>query len=167
MSANLKALAVLVQPDGSLRAGEILSFACGPLPAPEIPGRSSGRASRKGREDWPLAGGTGPVNFSTPRREGPRSVAEWFAPWKRSFCSSRQDRNKTVSCRGLRHGARKCRSLWLRSARTAEPPLDLALALLPLSISAKPGSQRLRLAPQVGSQPPNPVRQNITWHREV
>jgi hypothetical protein len=27
------------------------------------------------------------------------------APWKRSFCASRQDRNGTVSCRGHRHPA--------------------------------------------------------------
>ena len=28
-----------------------------------------------------------------------------FSPWKRSFCSSGQDRNKTVSCCGHRHHA--------------------------------------------------------------
>ena len=32
-------------------------------------------------------------------RKGPRSAAEWSAPWKRSFCASGQDRNGTVSCR--------------------------------------------------------------------
>jgi hypothetical protein len=31
--------------------------------------------------------------------KGPRSAAEWPAPWKRSFCASTQDRNGTVSCR--------------------------------------------------------------------
>ena len=49
-----------------------------------------------------------PRNFSTPRREGPRSAAEWSSPWKRSFCASRQDRNKTVSCRGHRHSPAMC-----------------------------------------------------------
>jgi len=49
-----------------------------------------------------------PRNFSTPRREGPRSAAEWSSPWKRSFCASRQDRNKTVSCRGHRHPLAMC-----------------------------------------------------------
>src|ERR1035437_10107775 len=35
-----------------------------------------------------------------PRRTGTRSAAECSWPWKRSFCSSRQDKNGTVSCRG-------------------------------------------------------------------
>src|ERR1035441_1148119 len=28
--------------------------------------------------------------------KGPRSAAEWPAPWKRSFCASGQDRNRTL-----------------------------------------------------------------------
>src|ERR1035437_1574052 len=47
-----------------------------------------------------------PRNFSTPRREGPRSAAGWSSPWKRSFCAWRQDGNKTVSCRGHRSDER-------------------------------------------------------------
>ena len=29
-------------------------------------------------------------------RKGPRSAAEWSAPWKRSFCSSGPDKNRTL-----------------------------------------------------------------------
>ena len=56
------------------------------------------------------------VIFSTPggkdhgaQRSGPRL-------WKRSFCASRQDRNKTVSCRDHRYLALHSRCLCLRPA---------------------------------------------------
>jgi hypothetical protein len=57
---------------------------------------------------WHWRSGDRPSYLSAPRREGPRSAAEWSSPWKRSFCASRQDRNKTVSCRGHRHSPAMC-----------------------------------------------------------
>ena len=35
-------------------------------------------------------------SFGLLGRKGPRSAAEWSAPWKRSFCSSGPDKNRTV-----------------------------------------------------------------------
>ena len=46
-----------------------------------------------------LAAGKPRLDFR-PGEEGPRSEAEWSAPWKRSFCSSGQDKSGTVSRRG-------------------------------------------------------------------
>src|ERR1035437_6560271 len=53
-----------------------------------------------GRKDGAGGAETDPANFPTPgekdhgaQRSGPRL-------WKRSFCASRQDRKKTLSCRG-------------------------------------------------------------------
>ena len=45
---------------------------------------------RRGSPGWTFAQG----------EEGPRSEAEWSAPWKQSFCSSGQDKSGTVSRRG-------------------------------------------------------------------
>src|ERR1035438_5326666 len=47
-----------------------------------------------------LAGRNRTSYLLPPRRTGTRSAAECSWPWKRSFCSSRQDKNGTVSCRG-------------------------------------------------------------------
>jgi len=63
-------------------------------------GRRTPKRSGEAEARWP--GGTGPANFCLPRRTGTRSAAECSWPWKRSFCSSRQDKNGTVSCRGCR-----------------------------------------------------------------
>jgi hypothetical protein len=69
------------------------------------PRRRSGPAPAQ--RDGAGTGGaeTGPATFPDPggrRREAQRSG---FSPWKRSFCSSRSDRDGTVFCRGQRHRA--------------------------------------------------------------
>src|ERR1035437_5608341 len=58
--------------------------------------KRSGRRSGKP----PLDGRDRTSQLLPPRRTGTRSAAECSWPWKRSFCSSRQDKNGTVSCRG-------------------------------------------------------------------
>jgi len=55
-----------------------------------------------------------PRYFSTQGGKGPRSAAEWPAPWKRSFCASGQDRNGTVSWSQSWHLVLLSRCLWLR-----------------------------------------------------
>jgi hypothetical protein len=44
-------------------------------------------------------GGTGPADFCLPGGKEHGAQRECSLPWKRSFCSSEQDRNKTLSCR--------------------------------------------------------------------
>jgi len=49
---------------------------------------------------------TGPADSWDPWAERSREAQRsGFSPWKRSFCSSGQDTNGTVSCRGHRHRA--------------------------------------------------------------
>ena len=66
-----------------------------------------------------LVGGR-PSYVFPPWREGPRSAAEWSAPWKRSFCASGSDKNRTVSRRGIRQ--RALHSPCLLPGPTALPP---------------------------------------------
>jgi len=59
-----------------------------------------------GQSDGAGTGGaeTGPADSWDPWAERSREAQRsGFSPWKRSFCSSGQDRNGTVSCRGHRH----------------------------------------------------------------
>jgi hypothetical protein len=176
---------------------------------PPLPWETNGRSLRRGgghrrlppRKDGPRrrgartgAGRAGKAELvlPPPGGKGPRSAAEWSAPWKRSFCASRQDRNKTVSCRCHRNRVLHSRCLWLRPGRhqrRLQPGRDRALALLvvtPLpppfgrlrrrsaaraaparSPPARSGSECLRRPPQIRPQPTHPVRQNTAWHTEV
>src|ERR1019366_1624372 len=43
---------------------------------------------------------SGPATFPDPGGRSREAQRTGFSPWKRSFCSSGQDRNGTVSCRG-------------------------------------------------------------------
>src|ERR1035437_8946020 len=78
--------------------------------------------------------------FPAPGGKGPRSAAEWSAPWKRSFYASRQDRDKTVvlalasrlapSAFGdlsapFRHHFHKCRGKRKRLSRAWLRPLQV------------------------------------------
>ena len=58
-----------------------------------------------GQSDGAGTGGaeTGPATFLDPGGRSREAQRSGFSPWKRSFCSSGQDRNGTVSCRGPRH----------------------------------------------------------------
>src|ERR1017187_3924162 len=55
-----------------------------------------------GQRNGPSTGGaqTGAATFLDPGGRSREAQRSGFSPWKRSFCSSGQDRNKTVSCRG-------------------------------------------------------------------
>jgi hypothetical protein len=116
-----------------------------------------------------------------------------LAPWKRSFCASRQDRNGTVSCRGHRHPrSPQPVSLASPSPASAPPPTSpvpafavlvvASTAVFPASStvegaqSQRPcpfasgeasGSECLRPPPQIRSRPTHPVRQNTAWHPQV
>ena len=78
-----------------------------------------GREPRRGT-GFPGGHGRGLVLFVLGEK-GPRSAAEWSAPWKRSFCASTQDRNKTVSCRSLFRLARAPASGQVRNLRRSRP----------------------------------------------
>src|ERR1035437_5684198 len=67
------------------------------------PRRRSGPAPAQ--SDGAGVGGaeTGPATFPDPGGRSREAQRTGFSPWKRSFCSSGQDRNGTVSCRGHRH----------------------------------------------------------------
>ena len=131
------------------------------------------------------------ANLSTPggkdhgaQRSGPRL-------WKRSFCASRQDKNRTVSCRGHRYLAIQS-PVSLASPCPPAAPLHLRLGqgasvrqrdrLLPATSTVEgakaerpclfasgeaSGSEHLGLPPQIRPQPTHPVRQNTAWHPEV
>jgi hypothetical protein len=131
------------------------------------------------------------ANLSTPggkdhgaQRSGPRL-------WKRSFCASRQDKNRTVSCRGHRYLAIQS-PVSLASPCPPAAPLHLRLGqgasvrqrdrLLPATSTVEgakaerpclfasgeaSGSEPLRSPPQIGSQPTHPVHQNTARHREA
>jgi hypothetical protein len=98
--------------------------------------------------DWPYAslgqrdgagvGGpeTGPAIFLAPGGRSREAQRSGSSPWKRSFCSSGQDRNGTVSCRGHRHRALIARGLCER---------NLAVATLwPSPTSGTLGGRRFR-----------------------
>jgi hypothetical protein len=53
---------------------------------------------------------TGPATFLDPGGRSREAQRSGFSPWKRSFCSSGQDKNKTVSCRGQRQRVLTVRS---------------------------------------------------------
>jgi hypothetical protein len=67
------------------------------------PRRRSGPAPAQ--SDGAGVGGaeSGPATFPDPGGRSREAQRTGFSPWKRSFCSSGQDRNGTVSCRGHRH----------------------------------------------------------------
>jgi hypothetical protein len=94
--------------------------------------------SRATRTALALADGTGPANFQDPRREGPRSVAKWSAPWKQSFCSSGQDRNGTVSRRGPGTAPSTAAVFHFAQPTTVSPPTwpGVAFALLLVTSTA-------------------------------
>jgi hypothetical protein len=79
-------------------------------------------------------------------REGPRSAAEWSVPWKRSFCSSGQDRTGTVSC----HGHRRPDFSRLRLLGSARSTLATRPAWTPVDVGFP---ERL----------PDPFRPRNTW----
>src|ERR1035437_4685087 len=108
---------------------------------PPLPWGTKRRTLRRGgghrrlppRRDWPrlrgdsanatgtaLAGQTGPASFPTQAGKDHAAQRSGARLWKRSFCASRQDRNKTVSCRGPRH--RLCRARCHRPT-TVSPPV--------------------------------------------
>ena len=98
-------VSALVQPDGSLRVGEVFPFDCGPLLAPEIPGRSFRRATHKGADTRLIfqhqAGGTAECSGVVPALE------------------------TKLSCRGHRHRPHWSRPVGFRSTRMAAPPPEL------------------------------------------
>ena len=77
----------------------------------QSPGGSAGPSGLRREQTGTGRAETGPATFLDPGGRSREAQRSGSTPWKRSFCSSRSDRNGTVSCRGHRHRALSVRGV--------------------------------------------------------